>query len=55
MSDNIIVILIIAVIVGLAINYIYKEKKAGNHCIGCPHSKSCASAKNGCCSCQMKE
>ncbi len=55
MSDNIIVIAIVAVIIGLAVGYIYKEKKAGAHCIGCPHSKSCSSAKNGCCSCRTKE
>ncbi len=56
MSDNIVVILIVAVIVGLAVGYIFKEKKAGNHCIGCPHSKCCSAARNGgCSSCQTKE
>ena len=36
-----IIILIIAVIVGLAGLYIYKAKKKGKKCIGCPCSGSC--------------
>ena len=38
--QNFIVILIVAVIVGLASRYIYKEKKRGVKCIGCPDSVS---------------
>lgn len=52
---NLLIIAIVALIIGLAAGYIYKEKKAGNHCIGCPHSKCCSAAKNGGCSCQTKE
>ncbi len=37
-----IVILILAVILGCAVGYVYKAKKAGQKCIGCPHAKSCA-------------
>ncbi len=39
--DNVIIILVIALIVGLAGFYIYKSKKKGQKCIGCPYSKEC--------------
>ncbi len=38
---NVIVILIVAVIVGVAIAYIVKEKKKGTKCIGCPSAGTC--------------
>ncbi len=38
---NIILILILAIIIGLAVLYIYKEKKKGAKCIGCPYAKEC--------------
>ncbi len=44
---NIIVIFILVVILGSALLYIYKAKKDGQKCIGCPHSKQC-SGKCGC-------
>ena len=36
-----IIILIIAAIVGGAAYYIYRSKKMGKRCIGCPDSASC--------------
>ena len=55
--EEIIAIVIIALIIGLAVFYIIKEKKSGRKCIGCPNSKTC-SMKNkkehhceGCCGC----
>ena len=46
---NIIVILIVAAIVGVAIAYIVKEKKKGTKCIGCSMSENCSRAKkDGC-------
>ena len=36
-----IIIAVIAVIVALAVLYIYREKKKGRKCIGCPYSASC--------------
>ena len=42
---NVFLVIIIAVIVGVASLYIYKSKKAGAACIGCPHAKECASKK----------
>lgn len=38
---DIIIIAIILLIVSFAVFYIYKEKKKGNKCIGCPHGNSC--------------
>lgn len=48
--ENIIIIAILAVIVGLAALYVYKAKKSGKKCIGCPDSGACSSAGNGGCS-----
>ncbi len=42
MADIIIGILIVAM-VGLAIRYIYKAKKSGVRCIGCPAAGTCSS------------
>lgn len=39
--ENIIVILVVALIVGLAAFYIHKQKKYGVKCIGCPNGCSC--------------
>ena len=38
---TIIAILIIAAILFFALRYIYKEKKKGVACIGCPYAGSC--------------
>lgn len=46
MTDIIIVLILLAV-VGGAGAYIYKAKKSGRACIGCPSSKQCG----GKCSC----
>lgn len=45
---------IILVIVGLAARYVYKSRKRGMRCIGCPAGCCCASSKdnkNTSCSC----
>ncbi len=44
MVDIILVVALIA-LVGGAVCYIYKAKKRGHTCIGCPHAKTC---KNKC-------
>lgn len=46
---NIAVILVLVLILGGAIGYIYKEKKSGTKCIGCPAGKTCAKACGGGC------
>ena len=38
---NLILIIILLVIAGGATFYLYKFKKKGQHCIGCPYSKTC--------------
>lgn len=48
--ENFVVVAIILFIVGAAIAYIVKEKKKGNHCIGCPAAATCPSAHAGKCS-----
>ncbi|MCR4691993.1 MAG: FeoB-associated Cys-rich membrane protein [Lachnospiraceae bacterium] len=45
---DIIVTIIIAVVFTGACTYIYKEKKKGTHCIGCPMAGNCAKAKAAC-------
>jgi hypothetical protein len=44
---NIIATAVVVLIVGAAIYYIYKEKKKGTKCIGCPMAGNCAKHKNG--------
>lgn len=50
--ENVIIIAVVLVIVGLAGLYIYKAKKSGKKCIGCPDSGSCSGSCSGnCASC----
>lgn len=46
---EIIIIVLLAVILVAAILYIYKAKKRGEKCIGCPYSKECQGNCNGGC------
>lgn len=48
--ENIIIILILGIVVGGAGLYIYKAKKRGQTCVGCPYAKECAKKYN----CQNK-
>lgn len=53
--DNFIVIAIVVVIIGLAAFYVYKAKKSGKKCIGCPDGGSCQGCSGGAdCHCQDK-
>lgn len=45
---DLIAIIVIALILFLAIRYIYKEKKKGVHCIGCPSAGACHKAVCNC-------
>jgi radical SAM protein with 4Fe4S-binding SPASM domain len=38
---NVIIILVIAAIAASVIYYLYRQKKKGNKCIGCPYAKEC--------------
>lgn len=51
MLENIILFAVIAVILGLAVAYIYKEKKRGVKCIGCPEGCSCSGKCGSCGGC----
>ena len=48
--DNLIIIIILALIIGLAVFYILRAKKKGNKCIGCPYSSACNSKNKKECS-----
>lgn len=48
--EDIIIVAVLVVIVGLACIYVYRAKKNGKKCIGCPDGCSCSS-KNGCSGC----
>lgn len=48
---NFLVVLLILAILGGAGWYIYKEKKQGKKCIGCPDSGSCSGACSSCKGC----
>jgi len=54
--ENIIIIAAVFLIVGLALGYIYNEKKKGKSCIGCPFAGSCGSGASSehSCSCPQK-
>lgn len=52
-AATIIAILVIAAILFFAIRYIYKEKKKGKACIGCPYADSCPKHRqNGTAGCE---
>ena len=52
---DLIVIAVIAAILGGAAWYIYKSKKNGVRCIGCPDAKTCGGNCSGCsCDCGQK-
>ena len=46
--ENAIVIAVLVVVLGLAVWYVYKAKKKGKKCIGCPYCDACTAQKNGC-------
>lgn len=59
--NNLIAIIVILLILGLAIGYIIKAKKNGVKCIGCPSGGSCSAKNNGkgcscgCCDCSEEK
>lgn len=48
MIADIILVLVLLIIAGGAVRYIYKAKKRGEHCIGCPYAKQCGSKSCSC-------
>ncbi len=47
--ENLIIIAVLAVLIGGACLYLYKAKKKGQACIGCPYSKQCGKSKKNSC------
>lgn len=45
--ENFIVILILLCIVGGIVFYLYRAKKRGKACIGCPYARQCSSGQCG--------
>ncbi len=39
-TDIIIILIIAAIVIGISV-YLYKAKKRGEACIGCPYAKQC--------------
>ncbi|MBQ7408671.1 MAG: FeoB-associated Cys-rich membrane protein [Clostridia bacterium] len=50
-TGEIIAVIIIALIIGLATFYIIKAKKSGKKCIGCPDGCNCKGEKGSCPNC----
>ena len=46
---DIIIIAIVVVIVGAVGFYLYRSKKRGGACAGCPYAKGCAGRRQGGC------
>ncbi len=45
------ILAVVALVLGLAVYAVYRSKKSGKKCIGCPDSGSCPSSKDGGCHC----
>ena len=54
--ETVIAVVVVVAILALAVGYIYKAKKRGAKCIGCPDSGTCsAKGCSGCGSVQTEE
>ena len=49
--ENIIIVVILLAIVGLAAGYVVKAKKSGKKCIGCPSNCHCGKNDASCTDC----
>ena len=47
--ENYIIIAVLLTITALIVLYLYKAKKRGSTCIGCPNAKECRGKCNGNC------
>ena len=52
---DLILIFVIALILGLVIVYLWRAKKKGVKCVGCPDSGSCSGKCAGCSGCSCSE
>ena len=46
--ENLIILTVVAVIITLSGRYLYRAKKRGAKCIGCPSGCSCKGSHGGC-------
>lgn len=44
---NFVIVVVLLAILGVAAGYIYREKKRGVKCVGCPYARECAAKRNG--------
>ena len=51
--ENVILAAVLVAVVAAAVRYLYKAKKRGVSCIGCPYAKDCG--KHGCCAKENKQ
>lgn len=49
--ENVIIIAVLISVIFLSAFYIYKAKKNGKKCIGCPYACSCEKKSNTACNC----
>ncbi|MBR6525015.1 MAG: FeoB-associated Cys-rich membrane protein [Clostridia bacterium] len=47
---NAVVIAILALVLFPVVRYLYKAKKRGEHCVGCPYARECSAAAKARCS-----
>ena len=46
--ENVIILVLLGLMIGGAAGYIYKAKKKGVKCIGCPQGGKCGGKGSGC-------
>ena len=51
--ENVVILVVLGLILGSAAGYVYKEKKRGVKCIGCPSGGKCSGVCGSCqCGCK---
>ena len=53
--ENLILVVVLGLILGGAAGYVYKAKKKGIKCIGCPDGAKCGGQCSGCQGCHYEE
>lgn len=48
METAIVILILVAIVAGIGL-YLYRAKKRGETCIGCPYAKQCGGKCNGSC------
>lgn len=52
--EDLIILAVVAAIVGFAARYVYRAKKRGVKCVGCPDAKTCSGNCGSCGGCSGK-